>query len=90
MKYDVQFESEHLDSQLPAIAKWEHIKKLYEQEKHFLYSRMYKLTDDHLAPVTQCAMKVSMAAQVMSHTVAAAIYSVVSYGKGQCLHSLFS
>ena len=87
LKYDVQFESEHLDSQLPAIAKWEHIKKLYEQEKHFLYSRMYKLTDDHLAPVTQCAMKVSMAAQVMSHTVAAAIYSVVSYGKGKCLHS---
>ena len=27
-KYDVQFESEHLDSQLPDIAKWEHIQKL--------------------------------------------------------------
>jgi hypothetical protein len=32
LKYDVQFESEHLDSRLPIIAKWEHIEKLYEQE----------------------------------------------------------
>jgi hypothetical protein len=52
-----------------------------------MISRLYKLTDDPLAPVTQCAMKVSLASQVMSHTVAAAIYSVVSYGKEQCLHS---
>jgi hypothetical protein len=29
LKYDVQFESEHLDSQLRPIVKWEHIKKLY-------------------------------------------------------------
>ena len=85
-KYDVQFESEHLDSQLPAIAKWKHI-NIYEQEKHFLYRSMYKLTDDHLAPATQCAMKVSLAAQVMSHTVAATIYNRVACGKGQCLHS---
>ena len=80
-------ESECLDSRLPIIAKWEHIEKLYEQEKHFKICRLYKLTDDHLALVTQCAMKVSLAAQVMSNTVAAAIYSVVSYGKEQCLHS---
>ena len=26
LKYDVHFESELLDSQLPAIAKWEHIR----------------------------------------------------------------
>jgi len=47
----------------------------------------YKLTDTHLAAVTQCAMKVSLAAQVMSHTVAAGIDTVVLYGKEQCLHS---
>ena len=67
-KYDVQLESEHLDSQLPAIAKWEHIQKLYEQDKRFLYRSMFKLTDAHLAPATQCAMKVSLAAQVMSQS----------------------
>jgi len=33
-------------------------------------------------------MKVSLAAQVMSHTVAAGIYSLVSSGMEQCLHSL--
>jgi hypothetical protein len=84
-KYDVQFESEHLDSQLPVIAKWEHIVKLYE--KHFLIHSMEKLTDDHLTPTTQCAMKMSLAAQVMSHTVATSIYTTVSYGEEQCLHS---
>jgi len=30
VKYEVQFKSEHLDSQLPVIAKWEHIEKLYK------------------------------------------------------------
>jgi hypothetical protein len=68
LKYDVQFESEHLDSYLPVIAKWEHIQKIYEKEKHFMILRLYKLTDDHLVPVTHCAMKVSLAVQVMSHT----------------------
>jgi hypothetical protein len=68
LKYDVHFESERLDSQFPVIAKWEHIQKIYEQEKHFMIRRLYKLTDDHLAPVTQCALKVSLAIQVMSHT----------------------
>jgi hypothetical protein len=86
-KYDVQFESERLDSQLPVIAKWEHIVKLYKHDKHLLIRMLYKLTKTHLDPVTQCAMKVSLAAQVMSHTVAAGIYTLVSYGKEQCLHS---
>jgi hypothetical protein len=89
-KYDVQLESEHLDSQLPVIAKWEHIVKLYKHDKHLLILTLYKLTKTHLAPVTQCAMKVSLAAQVMSRTVAAGIYTLVSYGKEQCLHSLSS
>ena len=48
---------------------------------------LFKLKDTHMAPVTQCAMKVSLAAQLMSHTVAAGIYTLVSYGKEQCLHS---
>jgi hypothetical protein len=77
LKYDMQFESEHLDSQLPVIAKWEHIEKLYKRDKPFMIRSLYKLTDTHLAPVTQCAMKVSLAAQVMSHMVAAGIYSGV-------------
>jgi hypothetical protein len=68
-KYDVQFESEHSDSQLPVIVKWEHIVKIYEQQKRLLSRSMYKLTDDHLKPASQYAMKLSFNAQVMSHTV---------------------
>jgi uncharacterized protein YggT (Ycf19 family) len=56
-------------------------------KKNFVIHRLYKLTDTHMAPVTQCAMKVSLAALVMSHTVAATIYSLVSYGEEQCLYS---
>ena len=81
LKYDVHFESELLDSQLPAIAKWEHIEKLYKRDKPYLIHALYKLTDTNLAPVTQCAMKVSLATQVMSRTVAAGIYSLVASGK---------
>jgi len=87
LKCDLQFKSECLDSQLPVIAKWEHIEKLYKRDKPFMIRSLYKLTDTHLAPVTLCVMKVSLAAQVMSHTVAAGIYSLVSSRKEQCLHS---
>ena len=76
----MHFESELLDSQLPAIAKWEHNKKLYKRDNPYLIRSLYKLTDTHLAPVTQCAMKVSLAAQVMNRTVVAGIYSLVASG----------
>jgi hypothetical protein len=78
-----------LDSQFPVVAKWEHIEKLYKHDKDFMICMLYKLTDTHLAPITQCAMKVSLAAQVMRHTVAVGIYALVSYGKEQCRHSVF-
>jgi len=48
---------------------------------------LYKLTDTHLAPITQYAMKVNLAAEVMIHIVAAGIYALVSFGKEQCHHS---
>ena len=89
LKYDVQFKSECLDSQLHVIAKLEHIEKLYKHGKDFMICMLYKLTDTHLAPVTQCAMKVSLAAQVMSHTVAVGLYTLVAYSKEQCCHSVF-
>jgi hypothetical protein len=76
-----------MDSQLPVIAKQDHIEKVYKQDKHSLIRMLYRLTDTHLAPVAHSAMKVSLAAQVMSHTVAAQIYSLLANGKEQCLHS---
>ena len=41
----------------------------------------YKITEAHLAPVAQDAMKVSLAAQVMNHTVEAILISLASQGK---------
>ena len=70
-----------MDSQLSVIAKWKHIEKLCKHNRDKMIHMLYKLTDTHLAPVTKCAMKVSLAAQVMSHTVAGVIYCLVSYGK---------
>ena len=83
----MQFKSEHFDSQLPVIAKWEHTEKLHKRDKHGMICMLYKLTDTHLSPVTQCAMKVSLAAQVMSHRVAVEVYTQVSHGREHCLHS---
>jgi len=86
LKYDVQLESERLKSRLP-VAKCEHTETLYKSDRDLPIHMLFKLTDTHLAPVTQCAMKVSLAAQVMSHTVAARLSTLVAYGKEQCHHS---
>jgi hypothetical protein len=44
----------------------------------------YKLTDTHLNPIAQSTMKVSLAAHVMSHTVAASLNALVATGKDHC------
>jgi hypothetical protein len=67
-KYDVQLKSEPLDNQLPVIAKWEHILNVYKFDKPHPLRQLCKLTDTHLNPVGQNAMKVKLAAQVLSHT----------------------
>jgi hypothetical protein len=84
MKYDVQLKSEPPGNQLPVIAKWDHILKLYELNKPSRFHLLYKVTATHLNPVAQSAMKVSLAAQVMSHMVAAGLNTLVSTGKKHC------
>jgi hypothetical protein len=83
LKYDVQLKSEHLDIQLPVV-KWDHILKLYEINKPRPFRQLYRLTDTHLHPTTQSTMKVSLTAQVMSHTVAAGLNTLVAAGKDHC------
>jgi len=83
-KYDVQFKSELMHNQLPVTAKWEHILNMYKWDKNNIVCLFYKLTDAHLAPVAQDAMKVGLAAQVMSHTVGACLSSLASPGKEHC------
>jgi len=53
---------------------------VYKWDKQKIVRLLYKLTDAHLAPVAQDAMKVSLAAQVMSHTAGATVNSVSSEG----------
>jgi hypothetical protein len=61
------------------------ILKEYELDKqNVLYCVMRHVTDRHLKPFAQDAMKVSLAAQVMSTSVAAAIDTHVTAGKEKC------
>jgi hypothetical protein len=83
LKCDVQLISEHLGNQLLVTAKWEHILKLYKLDKSRPFCQLYKLTDTHFNPTEQSAMKVNLAAQVMSHTVAASLNALVATGKDQ-------
>jgi hypothetical protein len=69
---------------LTGTAKWDDILKLYEVEKRKVDRLLPKVTDRHIKPVGQNAMKVSLAAQVMSSTVAAAISTLVTVRKDQC------
>jgi hypothetical protein len=57
---------------------------VYEWDKQNIVHSCYKLTNAHLDPVAQDAMKVSLAAQVMSHTVGATLNTVASKGKKHC------
>jgi hypothetical protein len=50
LKHGVQLKSEYLDIQLPVVAKWDHILKLYEIDKPRPFRQLYKLTDTHLHP----------------------------------------
>jgi len=83
-KYDVQFKPELMPTQLPLTAKWEHILNVYKWDKYNVVRLFYKLTDAHLAPVAQDTMKVSLAAQVMIHTVGASLCSLASQAKEHC------
>jgi hypothetical protein len=44
--------------------------------------------DTHLYPTAQSTMKVSLAAQSMSHTVAAGLNALVAAGKDQSMHCM--
>jgi hypothetical protein len=66
---------EHLGNQLPVIAKWELMLKLYELDKPTVSSAVQ--CNSHLNLTGDSIMKASLAAQVMSHTVAASLNALV-------------
>jgi len=71
-------------NQLPVTAKREHSLNVHRWDKQNILCVFDKLTDAYLFPVAQCAMKVSLAAQVMSHTVGATRNAATSLLKEHC------
>jgi hypothetical protein len=70
---------------LTGTAKWADILKVYEIDKeNVVYCHLRNVSDRHRKPFAQDAMKFSLAAQVMSSTVAAAIDTHVTAGKEKC------
>jgi len=55
--------------------------KVYETDKENMPYLLCNVTDRHLKPLAQDAMKVILSAKVMSSTVAAAIDNQVTAGK---------
>jgi hypothetical protein len=74
--------------QLISTAKWQHILKLYEFDKCRVYRLLPKVTERHMRPGVKSKMKVNLAAQVMSSSVAAVLSVLVTTGKYNCIVSL--
>ena len=72
MKYSFHFGS--------YTASWKDIESLYEKDKSLPIRAAPKLTEKHIHPNNFCKMKVKLATQVFSHTVAASICTYVSVG----------
>jgi len=62
--------------------------KLYNVDKSNVYHLLPKGTEGCMKPCAQHVMKVSLAVQFMSITVAAAINTLVAVGKDNCTVSL--
>lgn len=65
-----------------AVAKWKHIEEFFMKDKenpNFVFAPA--LTPQHLQPNGKQKMKVRLAAQVLSHSVAAGIFAKVAQSK---------
>lgn len=61
------------------IVKWSHIEKFYDLDKNnpnFVYAPA--LTDQHIHPNVKQQMRVKLAAQVFSHSVAAGLLAKIA------------
>lgn len=71
-------------------ARFSDITKAYDIDiaNPLIFRTMHKIKITHLQPVMRYAMKVCVAAQIFSHTVAAYLYSLVSSGNFQYFISI--
>ena len=73
---------------LTGTVQWDGMLKLYEVERDNLYHLLPSVTERHIQHGGHNTMKVSLAAQVMNSTVAAAINTLVTVGKNNSTVSL--
>ncbi|CAF4883247.1 unnamed protein product [Pieris macdunnoughi] len=83
LKYDIECTT-NISSEVKkgkGVAKWSHIKDFFEidnKNPNFVFAPA--LTKDHLNPNAKQKMRVKLAAQVLSHTVAAGLYAKIADG----------
>ena len=70
MKYQFEFNGR--------VAKWEDIQAFYDKDQNLAIRMAPKLTEKHLHPNGFMKMKVKLASQVLSHSVAAGISTYVA------------
>ena len=73
MKYTFRFGEDH-------VASWKDVEAVYARDSALPIRSTPKLTEKHIRPNNFNRMKVKLATQVLSHTVAAAICTYVSVG----------
>lgn len=59
---------------------WSHIRTFYEKDKKKMYRAAPKLTDTYVNPSSFDKMKVSLAAQVFSHSVVVSMSTHITLG----------
>ncbi|KAJ2948553.1 hypothetical protein O0L34_g7808 [Tuta absoluta] len=80
LKYDVKHTSNICDGTGKGVAKWSHIQQFFELDKNPNFVFAPALTSEHLAPNAKQKMRVKLAAQVLSHSVAAGMFAKISQG----------
>lgn len=82
LKYNVKCHVETGSLAFDGEAKWDHIKTVFHWDRGVaIFRQLHHLTKQHVQPLGSQKMKVRLAAQVLSHRVAACINSAVSCGK---------
>ena len=61
--------------------RWTHIRNFYEFDSQLAIRKAHKLTKGHFELSSFSKMRVNKAAQVLSHSVAAGLYTYVAFGK---------
>ena len=75
LKYDIGFVSRRKSS----TARWKYLEKVFEKDSLFKFRSIPKLTSKHINPSNFDKMKVKYATQVLSHSVAAALCTHISF-----------